>query len=404
MKQNLTFVIFFLTSCLTGFSQGINNTDGNLIGQNVTYNPIQTAVPFLTIAPDSRAGAMGDIGLATSPDANSLHWNPAKYAFINDDIGVAISYIPWLRNLVNDINLAYVTGYRRLDRQQVMALSLRYFSLGDIQFTNEFGQDIMMHSPNEFAIDAAYSRLFSEKMSGSIAFRFIRSDLSAGTEVGGALSKAGVSFAADVAAYYINDEVMLSDKDAELSFGANISNIGTKISYTELEDDFIPVNLGIGTSYKIILDQYNSLTFAADLNKLLVPTPPLIKDDTIIAGKSNDVSVVEGIFQSFNDAPGILDKNTGKRSILKEEIREIMYSFGAEYWYSNQFAVRAGYFHEHQYKGNRKYYTMGVGIKLNVFAIDLSYLVPKNNINNNPLANTVRFTMLFDIGGPQNPN
>ncbi len=381
------------------FSQEINNSDINLRGQNVTYNPIQTAVPFLTITPDSRAGGMGDIGVATSPDANSLHWNPAKYAFIHNDMGFSVSYIPWLRNLVNDINLAYLTGYYRLDRQQVLSASLRYFSLGDIQFTNEFGDNLMMHSPNEFALDAAYSRLFSDLISGSIAFRFIRSDLSAGTEVGGAMSKAGISFAADVSAFYLNDELMLSDKDAHLSIGANISNIGTKISYTELNDDFIPVNLRLGSAYKVILDQYNSLTFACDLNKLLVPTPPLKSNDSIIAGKNDDVSLVEGMFQSFYDAPGILNENTGDRSVFLEEIREIMYSVGVEYWYSNQFAVRAGYFHEHQYKGNRKYYTMGVGIKLNVFALDLSYLIPQSNINSNPLANTVRFTMLFDMGG-----
>ncbi len=394
----IQFVLFFFP-CIFVLSQEINNSEITLTGQNVSFNPIQTAVPFLTITPDSRAGGMGDIGVATSPDANSLHWNAAKYAFIHNDMGFSVSYIPWLRNLVNDINLAYLTGYYRLDRQQVLAGSLRYFSLGDIQFTNEFGDDLIMHSPNEFAFDAAYARLFSDRMSGSIAFRFIRSDLSAGTEVGGAMSKAGVSFAADVSAYYINDDLMLSDKDAHLSIGADISNMGTKISYTEISDDFIPVNLRLGSAYKIILDQYNSLTFAMDMNKLLVPTPPLKSNDSILAGRNNDVSLVEGMFQSFYDAPGILNENTGDRSVLLEEVREIIYSIGVEYWYSNQFAVRTGYFHEHEYKGNRKYFTMGVGIKLNVFALDLSYLIPQNNISSNPLASTVRFTMLFDMGG-----
>jgi len=365
-------------------------------------NAIQSAVPFLTIAPDSRAGAMGDAGVATDPDINSMHWNPAKYAFIDEEMGISLSYTPWLRTLVPDINLAYLSFFRRLDRQQVIAASLRYFSLGEIVFTNQFGDYQGQHTPNEFAIDAGYSRLFSDKFSGGLAFRFIRSDLT-----GGAVSstsgetKAGIAFAADVSAYYQTD-IQVSDKDAKLSFGADISNIGTKISYTQNQDaDFIPINLRLGGALKMNLDPYNTLTFALDFNKLLVPSPPVYYQDSTNAagdpvihyGMDPNVSVPVGMFRSFYDAPGG----------FKEEINEIMYSIGAEYWYRNQFAIRGGYFHENQNKGNRKFFTLGVGLKLNVFAVDFAYLVPTSG-RQNPLANTMRFTLSFNFDKYKNQN
>jgi len=355
-------------------------------------NTIETTVPFLTIAPDSRSGAMGDAGAATSPDINSQHWNPAKYAFISGNGGVALSYTPWLRNLVNDINLAYLIGYYRIDRQQVISGSLRYFSLGQIDFTDNNGNFIKPFNPNEFAIDAGYARLFSDKISGAIAFRFIRSDLTGNIYVEGVggETKPGVAFAADIATYY-HTPVKLKDKDGELAFGVDISNIGTKISYTDNQQkSFIPIDLRIGGRLTTELDEFNTLSFALDLNKLLVPTSPIYDTVTvngkpkILYGKDPNVSVPLGMLQSFYDAPGG----------FKEEMREIMVSAGVEYLYRNQFAVRGGYFYEDKTKGNRKYFTLGVGMKLNVFGLDFAYLVPASG-RQNPLANTVRFTLSF---------
>lgn len=354
----------------------------DLVGSN---NPLEYSASFLTIAPDSRTGAMGDVGVATSPDINSMRWNPAKYAFIESDMGIAVSYTPWLRNLVNDINLGYLTFFKRLDKKQTVAASLLFFNLGEIQFTNEEGLYDGQHSPYEMSIDAAYSRTFSEKISGGIAFRYIRSDITGGAVVEGTETSAGNAVAADVSMYYLNDKVKLADNYHTFSFGINISNIGNKISYTEVQKDFLPANLRIGGAFKYNIDDYNSLTLALDLNKLLVPTPPQEINDSTFFGYNSDVSVPEGMIQSFYDAP----------AGWEEELHEIKYSVGAEYWYANQFAVRGGYFHEHETKGNRKYFTVGAGLKLNVFTIDFSYLIPLKQ--NNPLANTVRFTLGFDF-------
>jgi hypothetical protein len=354
-------------------------------------NVVSTAVPFLTIAPDSRAGAMGDAGVATSPDMNSQHWNPAKYAFISSDVGISLSYSPWLRKLVDDVNLAYLAGYKRIDNQQVVSASLRYFSLGSIIFRNEYGDAQGQQSPNEFAVDLAYTRLLSEKFSGSVALRYIRSDLTGGQEVGGAATHAGSSVAADIAFYYRN-EISKNRRKSVFSAGIDISNIGNKISYTEGETkDFIPTNMRLGVGYELEMDDYNSLAFTVDLNKLLVPTPDVESytddDGTIVvnSGFSSDKSVIGGIFSSFTDAPGG----------MKEELQEINVSLGAEYWYQKQFALRVGYFHENENKGNRKYFTAGAGFKLNVFTLDFSYLLPTQT--NNPLENTLRFSLAFDL-------
>jgi hypothetical protein len=347
-------------------------------------NVVTTGVPFLTIAPDSRAGAMGDAGVATSPDINSQAWNAAKYAFMQSDMGISLSYTPWLRNLVSDINLAYLAGYKRLDDQQTMSASLRYFSLGDISFMSEYGDPTGTQKPNEFAIDFGYSRLLSEKFSGAVAIRYIRSDLTGGQLVNGVATHAGNSYAADVAFYYQN-ELRVNRKTSFISAGVNISNIGSKISYTEgATKDFIPTNLKIGVSYKTELDRYNTLTFALDANKLLVPTPDTANVD-IVTGLGANISPIAGIFKSFTDAPGG----------AKEELREINFSVGTEYWYNNQFALRAGFFYEDPTKGNRKFFTAGAGLKMNVFALDFSYLLPV--AQNNPLANTLRFTLAFDF-------
>lgn len=398
MRKNFGLVLFlFITGLSTAFSQSGNEAI-NIDELAGAENTIKYSVPFLTIAPDSRAGAMGDAGVATSPDVNSLHWNPSKYAFIEKDMGLSVSYTPWLKNLVDDIHLAYLTGYQRLDREQVISGSLLYFSLGNIIFRNEFGDYEGQHTPNEFAIDAAYSRRFGERFSGGIAFRYIRSDITGGAYIGGTESKAGNSVAADVSMYYRNPGIQIQDKTMDFSFGLNIRNIGSKISYTTVKENFIPTTLKMGTAFNFHLDEYNSLMFTTDLNKLLVPTPPAYKVDSIgdpvtddngdriiLSGMDPQVSVPQGMLQSFYDAPGG----------IKEELHEIKYSVGLEYWYQDVFAVRTGYFHEHQTKGNRKYFTVGMGVKLNVFQADFAYLIPR--YQNHPLANTIRFTLILDF-------
>jgi hypothetical protein len=360
--------------------------------QGEELNAIQTVVPFLMIAPDSRAGAMGDIGAATLPDIYSMHWNPAKYAFIDGDGGIGISYSPWLRTLVPDINIAYLAGYFRLDDKQVVSASLLYSSLGDIPFTDNFGNEQLVFRANEFSLDGAYSRKLSEVFSGSIAFRFIYSNLTGGYYDGTTETKPGVSFAADISFYYLK-EVTIFDKDSEISFGTNLSNIGRKISYTDTRDpDFIPMNMKLGTGYYANIDRYNKIGISVDLNKLLVPTPPIYDpiSGEIIDGKDPNIAVPIAIFQSFIDAPGG----------FKEEMHEITYSFGTEYIYNNQFAIRGGYFHEHASKGNRKYFTAGAGIMMNIFTLDCSYLMPL--VNNHPLARTLRFTLSFDFDALRN--
>lgn len=372
----------------------------DLLGQD-RVNTITTAVPFLMIAPDARSGAMGDAGVASTPDAASMHWNPSKYAFIESDYGFSMSYSPWLRKLVNDINLAYVTGYYRLDERQTIAASLLYFSLGYITFTDKEGNSLGDYKPSEFAFDAAYTLKLSDNLSGGIAARYINSNLTQGQDVGGASSSAGQSIAADVSAYY-NKELTVSGQESKIAAGINISNIGNKISYTEIEDDkdFIPTNLRLGTAYTMQLDEYNELTALFDFNKLLVPTPPVYYPDSvnsegdpvILSGKDPNVSVVTGMFSSFGDAP----------DGFKEEMRELTYSVGIEYWYDKQFALRAGYFNEHELKGNRKYFTLGAGLKYNVFGLDFAYLIPTEQ--QNPLENTLRFSLVFDFAAFQDQN
>jgi hypothetical protein len=365
----------------------------NIQAQSTTSgaNTITTAVPFLTITPDSRAGGMGDAGVGLTPDVSSQHWNPAKYVFMESDMGVGLSYSPWLRNLVDDINLAYLSGYKKLDDVSAVAASLRYFALGDIKFTNEFGTVDGQQSPNEFALDFGYSRKLSEIFSGAVTLRYIRSDLTGGQPVGGQETHAGNAFAADVAFYYYN-EFRANRKDNVFAAGINIQNIGSKISYSDgVVKDFIPTNLMLGTSYTTNLDDYNSFSFSFEANKLLVPTPPVDtttyeEGEYIPAGGINsDKGPIEGILVSFSDAPGG----------FKEELQEITLALGVEYWYNKQFAIRGGYFYEHENKGNRKYFTAGAGLKMNVFSLDFSYLLPTQR--NHPLENTLRFTLSFDV-------
>lgn len=355
------------------------------------YNVIQTAVPFLTIAPDSRAGALGDAGVATSPDLFSMHWNPAKYAFIDGNGGFGMSYSPWLRALVPDINLAYLSGYYRVDSRQVLAASLMYSSLGEIQFTDDYGNYQRNYNPNEFSVDVAYSRLFSEHWSGGVAMRFIYSNITGGMTVGTTETKAGIAFAADASAYYTN-KLKLGSRDGNIAAGINLSNIGSKMSYTtDVDPDFIPMNMRLGTTFSINLDRYNAIGFSLDVNKLLVPTPPVYDEESnIIDGKDPNVSVPVAIFQSFYDAPGG----------FSEEMKEFSQSFGIEYWYNQQFALRTGYFNEAQSKGNKKYFTVGAGFRLSIFSLDFSYLVPITQ--NNPLARTLRFSLGFEFDSLRN--
>lgn len=373
---------------------------GVVTGQGLEYNVIPTAVPFMMIAPDARSAGMGDIGVATSPDVYSMHWNPAKYAFIEDDLSVGLAYSPWLRKLVPDMNIAYLAISKRMSDKSTIAGSLKYFSLGEINFRGNDNEDLGTYSPNEFAVDLCYSRKLGDYLSAAVAGRFIYSHLTQGVTN---YSRAAWSVAADVSVYY-QRPVYFSSIDGDFSWGVAITNMGSKMSYTNANSrtDFVPTNLRLGPSLKLNIDEYNSIALSVDINKLLVPTPPIYKVDStgdivmdgdkyvIEKGMDPNVSMIQGMFQSFYDAPGG----------FSEELKEFTWSIGAEYWYNKVFAVRAGYFHESQMKGNRKYLTFGAGLRYNVLAIDVSYLVPVNNKANsgtNPLEGTLRFNLAFNI-------
>lgn len=373
-----------------------------VLGQNLDYNVISTAVPFMLIAPDARSSAMGDVGVSTSPDVYSMHWNPAKYAFIQDDFSIGLAYSPWLRELVNDMNIAYLGVSKRVSPKSTVAATLRYFSLGELIFRDDENMDLGTYSPNEWAIDVAYSRKLGKYISGAVAGRFIYSNLTQGMKD---YSKAAISVAADIAVYYTRPVNWFKTIDADFSWGVSINNIGSKMNYNEasLEKDFIPTNLRLGPTLKLNIDDYHSLAFSLDINKLLVPTPPVYLTDSvtgavvfedgepvIAAGKDNNVGPVQGMIQSFYDAPGG----------FSEEIKEFTLGVGAEYWYNNIFTVRTGFFHEAKMKGNRRYLTFGAGLHYNVFNIDVSYLVPVNNTatsGSNPLESTLRFSLTFNL-------
>jgi len=389
--------VSFLVILLSTASSGQTAFGDLLSDYNNDPQVITTAVPFLVITPDSRAGAMGESGVATTPDVYSLHWNVSKLAFLEDNSGFSISYTPWLGKLVPDISLAYLTGYSKINDNSAWSAALRYFSLGNITFTDENATELGTYDPNEYAFDLGYGMKFNDNLSGGIAMRYIYSNLTGGQNIAGYSTEAGRSFAVDLSTYYQSE---LND-NSEWAVGLNISNIGTKISYTETDDkDFLPMNLKFGGRYSMDIDDYNNFSVSFDINKVLVPTPPSYALDSlnqpiyqngeqvIAAGQDPNVSVVSAIFQSFGDAPGG----------ITEEWRELMYSLGFEYWYNNQFAFRGGYFHEHNLKGGRKYFTMGAGLKMNVFALDFAYLVTASQNVRSPLENTMRFTLVFDIG------
>lgn len=390
--KNLKLLTVVCSLLLTSkiYAQGGLQSKESLLGQR---NVITTAAPFLLISPDSRSAAMGDLGAATSADANSIHWNASKLAFIEGDGGMAISAAPWLRTLVPDIWFYYMSGYKKIDDKSTVGLSLRYFTLGNIQFTDNQGTSTGDYEPKEYALDGAYARKLSDNLSLGVALRFVFSDLargqvgSSGTEI-----KAGMAGAGDISMTYKND-VKFGERDFDYTIGGNISNIGNKISYTtEANRDFIPVNLRLGTFWNTQIDEYNEIGFGVDFNKLLVPTPQYKYDSLgeISERVINDDPLINGMLSSFSDAPGG----------FREELNEITISAGLEYWYAKQFALRAGYFYEADTKGSRKYMTFGAGLKYNVFQIDAAYLQPF--ARRHPLQNTIRFSLYFDLDAFKN--
>ncbi len=400
--KKLSLVIAAGSVFTNAFAQKVVTTKDLQNGQN----SISTAVPFLGISPDARAAALGDAGVAMPDDINAMHWNLAKTPFNTKNGAVAISYTPWLRNLVPDISLSYLTAYYKLDKRSAIAGSLRYFSLGQIQFTDNYGASTGNFTPNEFAVDLGYATKLNEKFSLGVAFRYIYSNLAGGFNQSQTPIDAGISYAGDISAYY-KDNTVFKDKstgkkyNVNYGFGAVISNIGSKLTYTSAQyENFIPINLRLGGYANVDIDEYNSIALMVDVNKLLVPTNPYYlrnsrntadsldaktRKPIITEGMDPNVPVVQGMIQSFYDAPGG----------FSEEMAEINISTGLEYWYNKQFALRGGYFHEPPTKGNRQYATFGVGLRYNVFGLDVAYLWPFQQ--RHPLENTLRFTLTFDF-------
>ncbi|MBR6179620.1 MAG: type IX secretion system outer membrane channel protein PorV [Prevotella sp.] len=356
------------------------------------FNPVNTSVTSQTIAPDARAAGMGDVGAATDPDVVSQYWNPSKYPFTISRAGVALNYTPWLRQLVNDMDLAYLVGYYRIGDYSAVSGSLRYFSLGEVYTSSSLdGSNDMTINPYEMSLDVAYSLMLSENFSLGAAVRWIYSDLTYDyTED----TSPGSAFAADISCYYQN-YLNLGARECQLGLGLNVSNIGSKITFGGDEhSEFIPTNLRLGASLMIPVDEYNRFTIAADVNKLLVPTYPKQKEEETsqeyqdrLEKEYFDVSSISGMFKSFNDAP----------NGFKEELQEVQWSIGAEYVYHDQFSIRAGYHDEHENKGNRKYFTVGAGFRMNVFSLDAGYVIA--TAKSNPLDQTLRFTLSFDMDG-----
>ena len=388
MNQTFRIIIAGVLSCL---SLGVKAADDDDTKEKL-FNPVNYAVISQTIAPDARGGGLGDVGAATDPDVNSQYWNPAKYPFNISRAGVSLNFTPWLRSLVNDMNLAYLSGYYRIGDYSAVSASLRYFNMGEVYTENpNVKSKAMTINPYEMSLDVAYSLMLSEKFSLAAAIRWIYSDMRFDYKEDNSPASA---FAADIAAYYQN-YVVIGQRECQLGVGLNISNIGSKITFSGEEySEFLPANLRLGASLMIPIDEYNRITLAADANKFLVPTVPQQEEgedaaeykDRVLR-EYNDVSAISGIFKSFSDAPGG----------FKEEMEEINYGLGAEYVYNDKFALRAGYHHESQSKGNRKYFTVGAGFKMNVFSLDAAYVVA--TAKSNPLDQTLRFTLSFDMDG-----
>jgi len=368
------------------------NTDEDVAGfvYGTVPRTVTTSVPFLAIGPDARAGGMGDQGVATAPDANAMHWNVAKLGFVEDNMSLSVSYTPWLRNLVPDINLAYVSFYRKMNDRFTLGASLKYFSLGDITFTDNEGNFQGNYTPNEFSVDAGGSLLLSKKWALGAALRFLYSNLTLGQQVGGVATGPGIAGCGDFGFYFQDEEQKILKRDVIWRFGVTMQNIGSKIRYNEAQTaaDWLPVNLRVGGSNTIQIDDYNSFMLSLEMSKLMVPTPPVRDPQTgdILEGQDPDRPVLTGMISSFWDAPGG----------FSEEWDEFVWSVAAEYWYNKTLAVRSGFFYENPLKGNRRYITLGAGVRYNVFGLDFSYLFALGQTN--PLANTLRFTLTFDFG------
>lgn len=380
---------------------------------DLQLNAITTALPFMSITPDSRAGALGDAGTAISPNSNSIYWNTAMLNFSKEDAEISISYTPWLRRLTNDMHLSYVSGYKRINDRQVITGALRYFNLGSITYTDNSGNELREDKPSEFEITAGYAFKLADRFSVGVNGKFAYSNLTGGlTTIANA--KPGIAGAADVSFVYRNEDARFTGRNGVLSLAATINNIGNKVSYSDVSADlrdFLPMNLKLGGAYTMDFDKYNNLTWSLDLQRLLVPTPPLRDNATgaIISGKNNNIGPIPGLMQSFYDAPGIVEEDANgyvkdasgnyvvkQGSRLREELNEINIATGLEYWYNEMFAIRGGFFYEHRTKGSRQYITAGVGLKYNIIGIDISYLAALTQ--SNPLANTLRFTLRFHLG------
>ena len=382
MKKLISSIFTATLSISIAVGQTTPTTPQDAVGQNSDRRVITTAVPFLTITPDARSGAMGDAGVATKPDANATYWNAAKLAFIENEVGFSLSYTPWLGKIINDMSITYLSGYYKFTKEQAVAVSMKYFDLGEIFFRDNDGNSTGDFNPREVAFDATYSRMLSQKLGVGITARYIHSNLTgnftSSNPSTGADARPGNSVAADIAVYY-NKDLLISSNNSNIALGAVISNIGSKLTYSDENNrDFIPTNLRLGSAFTTNLDPYNKITFALDFNKLLVPSP---QSD----GSEKDKSLLNGMFSSFGDA----------EDGVSEELKEVTISGGAEYWYNDTFAARVGYFYESEDKGNRKYLTMGLGFRYQVFGIDFAYLVPKQQ--EHPLAETLRFTLLFSF-------
>jgi hypothetical protein len=411
-KQLLNIILLSLP--FASFAQP--TTDYSQINGQLGLNTITTAVPFMGITPDSRAGGMGDAGTALSASSTSVYWNTSMLNFAKEKSEISLSYTPWLRNLTNDIHLSYLAGYYKINDRNAIGGALRYFSLGEITFTDNSGNVIRDDKPSEFELTGAYAFRLSEKLSIGVNGKFAYSNLTGGLTVAGVDTKAGVAGATDLSFTYYNDEAKIGKTKGVYTFATTINNIGNKIAYSETaQRDFLPMNLKIGNSFKAEFDKYNSLLFAIDLQKLLVPTPAYYDvvdgTNTMISGKDDNVGVIAGMLQSFYDAPGapVIDAagnyvqnadgtfEVNKGTKFKEELTEINIATGLEYWYNDVLAIRAGYFYENKNKGNRQYVNIGVGFKYNMFGIDISYLASTNG-RQSPLANTLRFTLRLNFG------
>ncbi len=403
--------IVFLSAILfhnISFSQSTATDD------DLQLNTITTALPFLSITPDSRAGGMGEAGTALSGNSTSIYWNTSMLSFAEKKAEIGISYVPWLRKITNDINLSYLSGYTKLNERHTIGGGIRYFSLGQITFTDASGDILREDKPSEFSLIGAYAFKLNDKLSVGLNGKFAYSNLTGGLVTGGTDTRPGIIGATDLSFTYFNPNAKLGSDEGQFIFATTLNNIGNKVAYSELaRRDFIPMNLKIASSYKADLDKYNSVLLALEFQKLLVPTPPVFDIDgtTIISGRNNDVGVIAGLLQSFYDAPGVVEKDENgdyiqnddgsyqikKGSRLKEELTEINIATGLEYWYNNVFALRTGFFYENRNKGNRRYVNFGAGFNYNNLGIDMSYLVSVSG-QDSPLANTLRFTLRFTFG------